>query len=113
MKKARNIATILFAAELIFVIFIPFIVWWRITPTNVLNSNSMFKLLESVGLTGSSLILFAGIPVGLIGVIKAKKLENLRTLTIVLSIINLSAGIIEVGLLVLIFCMAVFGGISV
>ena len=83
------------------------------TPTNILNSNFLFGLLEYVGIGGSTLIFFAGIPVGLIGIIKAKELGKQRIPTIVLSLINLSTGIIEVGMLFFLFCMVVFGGLSV
>ncbi len=113
MKKTGKLAQALFWLELILAILIPFIVWWSMTPTNILNSNSMFRLLECVGSNGSILICFAGIPIGLIGIIKAKKMENLRIATIMLSLINLFAGIIEVGMLILIFCKVIFGGVSV
>ena len=98
--------------EFAFVLVIPFIIWWSITPTNILNSNSLFTLLEAIGLLGSGVILLAGIPVGIIGIIKAKRMINLRKATIVLSIINLSAGTIEILMLLLIFCAVVFGGVS-
>ena len=114
MKKIQNMAPrALFWLELILVICIPFIIWWSLTPTNVLNSSFLFGLLECIGLSGSSLIFFAGIPAGIIGVKKAKELGKQRIPMIVLSLINLSTGIIEVGMLILIFYMVVFGGVSV
>ena len=114
MKKIQNIAPrALFWLELILVTCIPFIIWWSLTPTNVLNSSFLFGLLECIGLSGSALIFFAGIPIGIIGVKKAKELGKQRIPMIVLSLINLSAGIIEVGMLILIFYMVAFRGVSV
>lgn len=100
-----------FWLELMLTAVIPFVVWWSLTPTNVLNSSNLCKLLETVGLAGSILVFWTGIPVGIIGIRVAKKMEKLRIVTKVLSIINLSAGIIEVGMLVLVFCISVFGGV--
>lgn len=113
MEKAKNATRLIFWIELILVIFIPFIGWWSMTPTNILNSNFWFGLLEIVGISGSGLFFCTGIPVGVLGIVKAKKLENLRIPTIILSVINLSVGVIEVGMLISIFCMVVFGGLSV
>lgn len=104
---------IIFGLQFTFVLVIPFIIWWSNTPTNILNSNSLFNLLETIGIFGSVLILLAGIPVGVIGIIKAKRMIKLRKTTIVLSIINLSAGSIEILMLLLIFCAVMFGGASV
>ena len=78
-----------------------------------LNSNSLLKLLEPIGLIGSALIFLAGIPIGIIGIRKSKIMEKRRIATIVLSLINLSAGIIETIMLILVFCAVVFGGASV
>ena len=103
----------IFWLELLLAAFIPFIIWWSITPTNILNSNSLFKLLETIGLRGSTLIFFTGVPIGVIGLRKAKGMEKRRTATIVLSILNLSMASIEIALMFLIFCMVVFGGASV
>ena len=104
---------IIFGLELAICLVIPFIVWWSNTPTNILNSNSLFKLLETIGLCGSAIILCVDIPVGIIGIIYAKRMTKLRKATIALSIINLVAGSIEVFMLLLIFCAVVFGGVTV
>ena len=85
----------IFGLEILFVLIIPFVIWWSTIPTNVLNSNSLYKLLEVVGIWGSGL-LPVGILVGIIGIIMSKRMIKLRRATIVLSIINLSAGIIEI-----------------
>ena len=103
----------IFWLELIFAAAIPLIICWGMIPTNILNSNFLLKLLELIGLCGSVLLFFAGIPVGIIGLRKAKEMEKLRIATIVLSVLNLSAGIIEIAALVLIFCAVLFGGLSV
>ena len=102
----------IFVLEILFVLIIPFVICWSITPTNVLNSNSLYKLLEAVGIFGSGL-LPVGIPVGIIGIIVSKRMAKLRKATLFLSITNLSAGIIEIFILLLIFCTVIFGGASV
>ena len=104
---------IIFGLELTLFLVIPFVVWWSNTPTNILNSNSLFKLLETIGIWGSGIILFVGIPAGIIGIIKAKRMMKFRKTTIVLSIINLVAGSIEILMLLVVFCAVVFGGASV
>lgn len=104
---------IIFLFELTLFLVIPFVIWWSTTPTNVLNSTSLYKLLEIVGICGSGIILLIGIPVGIIGIIKARRMIKLRKITFVLSIINLVAGSIELLLLLIIFCAVVFGGASV
>ena len=114
MKKIQNIAPrTLLGLELILAVCIPFIIWWSLTPTNVLNSSFWFGLLECIGLCGSVIIFFAGIPMGIVGVKKAKELGKHRIPMIVLSLINLTAGIIEVGMLILVFYMVAFRGVSV
>lgn len=99
-SKQKNIG--IFFLELILVSFIPFIIWWSKTPTNVLNSTPLFGLLEKIGLTGSMLLFLLGIPVGIIGIKKSKKLEKHKNITIILSLINLLAGITEITTLFLI-----------
>ena len=103
----------IFWVELMLATFIPFIVWWRTTPTNILNSNFLFKLLETIGLYTSTIIFFAGVPVGIIGIILSRKMDKFRTATITFSIVNLVAATIDIVILALIFCRAIFGGISV
>ena len=71
-ENAKNGNTGTFWLELILTVFIPFMIWWSMTPTNVLNSSSLFGLLEHIGIGGSVLIFFVGIPVGIIGIRKAK-----------------------------------------
>ena len=50
---------------------------------------------------------------GIVGVKKAKELGKQRIPMIVLSLINLTAGIIEVGMLILVFYMVAFRGVSI
>ena len=80
--------------------------------TNVLNSHFLYKLLEIVGVVGCGL-LPAGIPVGIIGIIMSKRMEQLRKSTLILSIVNLSVGSIEILMLLVLFGAVVFGGASV
>jgi len=70
-------------------------------------------LLETVGILGSGIILFIGLPAGIIGIIKARKMIKLKKTTFALSIINLVAGCIEILILLVVFCAVVFGGVSV
>ena len=86
---------ILFWFELALFLVIPFVIWWSITPTNVLNSNSLYKLLVAVGIGGSGIFLLIGIPAGIIGIIRAKRMTKLKMTTFVLSIINLSMVMID------------------
>lgn len=102
-----------FWLELALTVFIPFVIWWSNTPTNILNSSPLWKMLEFIGIGGNVLLLHAGIPVGIIGIIAAKKMTKCRIAAIVLSVINLSVGIMEVGLLIATLFAAVFGGASV
>ena len=101
-----------FGLEIAFVLVIPFVIWWSTTPSNVLNSHFLYKLLEIVGIVGCGL-LPAGIPVGIIGIIMSKRMEQLRKSTLILSIINLSVGSIEILMLLALFCAVVLGGVSV
>ncbi|MBQ9131196.1 MAG: hypothetical protein IJX62_01820 [Clostridia bacterium] len=113
MKKTITFfSKIFFGLELAFVLVIPFVIWWSTTPTNGLISHFLYKLLEIVGIVGCGL-LPAGIPVGIIGIIMSKRMEQLRKSTLILSIINLSVGSIEILMLLALFCAVVFGGASV
>ena len=113
MKKSSTVFNkTLFASELALVLLTPLVIRWAFTSTNVLNSNAIYKLLEVVGILGGILLL-AGIPVGIIGIIMSKRMEQLRKPTFILSIINLSVGSIEILIWLVIFCAAVFGGVSV
>ena len=103
---------IFFWLELTVALIIPVVVIWSTTPTNVLNSNAFFKLLEIIGIWGGTVVFFIGLPVGIIGIRKAKRTGKLRAATIALSILNLSAGIIENAMLIAIFCAVIFGGAS-
>ena len=113
MKKTITVfSKMFFGLELALVLVIPFVIWWSTTPTNVLNSHFLYKLLEIVGIAGCGL-LPAGIPVGIIGIIMSKRMEQLRKSTLILSIINLSVGSIEILMLLALFCAVVLGGVSV
>ena len=111
-KNIDNSNVNFFWLELAIAMVIPFIICWGIIPTNVLNSNFFLKLLENIGLLGSVFILFGGIPLGIIGIKKAKRMKKLQIATIAFSITNLTAGIIEIIILILLFCSVIFGGIS-
>ena len=113
MKETNRLfEKIIFWFELALFLVIPFVIWWTNTPTNVLNSNSLYKLLEAIGILGSGIILLIGVPAGIVGIIKTRRMIELRRTTLALSIINLVAGSIEIFMLLLIFCAVVFGGAS-
>ena len=113
MKENNTIFNkMIFLLEILFVLIIPLVIWWSTTPTNVINSNSLYKLLEVGGILGIGLLPI-GIPVGLIGIIMSKRMIKLRKTTIFLSIINVSAGSIEIIMMLFFFCAVIFGGLSV
>ena len=113
MLETKKYSNLLFWFELVLTSFIPFIICWSFTPTNILNSNFLFGLLELIGLWGSIIIFFAGIPLGILGICRAKNAGKFKITMIVLSISNLSVGIFEVAVLILIFYKVVFCGVSV
>ena len=112
MKKSFTVFNLtVFVLEIALFLLLLFVIGWSI-PSNVLNSNALYKLLEVVGIWGLS-FLPTGIPIGMIGIIRSKRMEQLRKPTFILSIINLSVGSIEILIWLVIFCAAVFGGASV
>lgn len=90
-------------------IFIPFVVWWGLTPTNVLYSAPGWKVLESVGGLGGALLFLTGILFGIIGLVKARKMSRLRIITSVLAVVNIGAGLFLLALLILIMVAAAKG----
>ena len=57
MKEKNTVfSKILFGLEFALVLVIPFVIWHSTTPTNVLNSNSLYKLLEIAGICGRCLL---------------------------------------------------------
>jgi len=108
-KDTKKTSSITFWLELILASVIPFIILWSTTPTNVLNSSSLWMSLESFGLYGATAIFFAGIPFGIKGIKESKNLGKLRIPTLVLSILNLTAGIIEVAIMILLLVAAARG----
>ena len=112
MKKVSRFSARLFWLELAFIFVISLAFWRANIPTNVLNSHFLYKLLEIVGFVGCGL-LPVGMPVGIIGIIMSKRMEQLRKSTLILSIVNLSVGSIEILMLLVLFGAVVFGGASV
>ena len=118
MKDKSNVLfRCVFGLETAFVGIIPLVIWWLFTPTNILNSTPMFKLLELIGIVGSGMIPVAGIPVGavgmVLGIMKAKAKKKSGIAMIVLSAINLIAAEFEIVMLIVLFCAVLFGGVSV
>ena len=114
MKESNTVFDkMILGIEVALLLLIPFVILWSNIPTNILNSNSLFKLLEPIGNLGRSLILLAEIPVGIIGIIKAKRMIKFRKATLAFSIIHLVAGSIVILGVIVLFCVVVFGGASV
>lgn len=111
-NNTDNSNTSIFWIEFAMSILMLFIICWALIPTNVLNSNFLYKELESVGVGGLIVMLFFSIPIGIIGIKKARVMDKYRIPTTIFSIINLSFGIIEILLLILIFCAVIFGGVT-
>lgn len=97
-----------FWLEMALVSFLLFTVWWATTPTNVLNSEPLWKALEWVGLFGHG-IAFWGCPIGIVGLRAAKKMVKLRTVTRVLAVVNLVIGSLLVSLWIMAFSAVLFG----
>ena len=108
----KRLGIFIFWLELITAAFILLIVCWSLIPTNLLNSSSLLFVLQNVGIIAFVLILFAGIPVGIVGIVKSKKMIKCRIATMVLSVINLSAAVFEIAMIVLIFYGVMFLGFS-
>ena len=109
--KTKSFRIFVFLLELVPALLIPFIHWWKTTPTNVLNSSPLWKSLEKVGIFGAVLFFCVGIPLGAVGLSMQKKMGALRIPTIILSVLNIAAGALEVAVVALIFiAVAFFGG---
>ena len=112
MKKGPNIPW-LFWIELLPLFFVPCVIWFSNTPTNVLNASTYGRILEFLGIIGLQIISFSVLPLGIVGLTHLKTQNNLRMATKILSIVNLSLGILMLlGALVVIYLM-VFKGFSV
>lgn len=112
MRKLVNnsfFTKLIFLLNLILALFIPVIMWWSTTPTNVLNTMQGGKLLESTGIFGLSAMLFAGVPLGLAGRKWAYRLGSISKCARILATINLCIGVLEVVLLAILF-IGVFSG---
>ena len=83
-------------------VFVPFVVWWGLTPTNVLTSAPYWKVLEGAARLGAAVLFFTGILFGVIGLVKARKMSRLRIPTRVLAVVNIAAGFLLLALLLLI-----------
>lgn len=99
-----------FVIQLCIIIFVPIVILWSNTQTNILNSSDAGLFLESLGAIGATIIFFGGIPAGIIGIRYAKRHpENLGSLTVptkALSIFNIIAGSAECLLMLVVFIAA-------
>ena len=112
MKKGLNIPW-LFWIELTPLFFVPCIIWYGNTPTNVLNASTYGKILEFFGIYGLQIISFSVLPLGIVGLALFKQQNKLRMATKILSIVNLSLGILMLLGIFVVICLMVFKGFSV
>ena len=114
MIKSDNITNWwIFALEVLLTAFIPFIILWSITPTNVLNSCFLFGMLETIGLFGAGIIFVCGIPIGILGIRKARETGSLKIVTVILAVINISASAFEIFILIRILFAVIVERITV
>ncbi len=114
MIKSDNITNWwIFALEVLLTAFIPFIILWSITPTNVLNSCFLFGMLETIGLFGAGIIFVCGIPIGILGIRKVREMGRLKIVTLILSVINISTSSFEIFILLRIFWAVIVEGVTV
>ena len=111
-EKIKFSSKLILWVECAITCIIPIVIWWAFTPTNILNSSSSYKLLESLGILGVFFLFFTGVPIGIWGIIKAKRSPVLRKPILVFSIINLVWGSLEILLLALLLCGVVFLGLA-
>ena len=109
----KHLGLIVFYLELILALTIPFIIFGTTIPTNVIHSMPLSDVFESIMSIGNTILLIFGIPVGTIGVITPQKTKKRRIATVILSIINILAVLIEIVVSIAIICAMVFGGDSV
>lgn len=112
MKERQYKGLWVFIIELLFTCMIPIVAIWGFIPTSVLNSNVILKVFELLAVNSLIIMFLLGIPVGSMGIIMSRKMTALKKTTIVLSIINILAGLVGVVLLLLIFYAVVFKGIT-
>lgn len=108
--KVERKTLLLFLLQLAVLIFLPFCIWWGNTPTNVLNSNLWWQMLETAGIWGTGILFFAGIPVGIIGLINVKRTSKLCIPTRVMSIINIACSANLWLMLLAALCAVIFFG---
>ena len=81
-----------FFLQIPLLVLIPFFIWYSKTPTNVLNSSLWWKLLQTVGIGGSIILFWVGIPVGVLGLKNAKRTQGLCIPTRIMAVITFAAG---------------------
>ena len=99
-----------FYLELVGVVLVFLILIWCTIPTNVINSHPTLLLLEDIGILGAIAITFGGIPVGILGLVKARKrMVRFKVITIVFSICNILAALAGIGVIVIIGASVAMG----
>lgn len=98
--------------ELFFLVLLAFEIVWAIVISEFGNSAFLW-ILQPVKMIVEEAWFFGILPAGVIGLVFAKKTGKFRILTIIASIINLIAGILMLGLFVLVIVEAFKGNIQV
>lgn len=81
-----------FFLQIPLLVLIPFFIWYSKTPTNVLTSDPWWKLLQTVGIWGSVILFWVGIPVGVLGLKNARRTQGLCIPTRIMAVITFAAG---------------------
>lgn len=112
-KSMKNNFIWVFMLELIFLIFLAFELYIGSVPTNVLNTKEWYLIFSPYQIHLSFARLFGSIPVGVLGIVFAKRTGRLRIPTIIASVINILASAAMFALFALIFVGAMLGEIHV
>ena len=108
MKTQKNYPWY-FGIQIIPLFLLFFLVWYINKPTNVLNSNAMWGLLESLGRYSGVVAFLIALPVGITGLQWSDEENGMHKATKVLAVVNLCiAGLVAVSFLL--FIILLFSG---
>ena len=101
-----------FLIQLITLVGVPLTLVMGNIPNNVINQNDLLATLYNLSFVFYVLYFLFAIPAGVIGIYNSKKgnmLPKLKTITLILSILNIIVGGITIGIIVLILIAALIG----
>ena len=99
-----------FYLEIVGVVLVAIFLIWINIPTDIINSNHVLWALEGIAPVGMTVFFFGGIPVGILGLVKARKrMVRFKVITIVLSICNILAALAVIGVIVMIGASVALG----